>query len=398
MVFLSSYIGVLSACVPASWEKNGGVILESILLIYGCCILANLCDEYLLPSLERICKSLNLSEDVAGASLLALGGSAPELFIHIFATAQHSEIGLGTIIGSAINNITWAVSIVCLASVAYQNRVAKQKVPEDPKPIALAPFIRDLCFYLGSVLLLYLFRVTNGQVEWWESIILVSSYGIYMTFLITTRSYFAGGNIPPTKASIADDEEDPLLVGAKSPLDQPSRSFYRWLTLPFDMLFYYTVPERPIFSFIVSLIYVAGLSEVVLTLVEHFGCALGINETFLGMTVLAIGASLPDCISMGIAAWHGHGAMAIAGLIGSNVFDILIGLGLPWFIFDILFAPIPLRSPEVLAGIICLLLALVALTISFALHKMYLTKTAAILPFLAYVAYIIYEIITVSSS
>ena len=65
---------------------------------------------------------------------------------------------------------------------------------------------------------------------------------------------------------------------------------------------------------------------------EKAGCMLGISETLMGLTVCAIGTSGPDAIASLIVAKEGNGVMAVSNAFGSNVFDILFGLGFPFLL------------------------------------------------------------------
>ncbi|GAA6078907.1 sodium/potassium/calcium exchanger 3, partial [Tachysurus ichikawai] len=74
--------------------------------------LAIVCDDYFVPSLEKISENLQLSEDVAGATFMAAGSSAPELFtslIGVFITK--GDVGVGTIVGSAVFNILVIIGV-----------------------------------------------------------------------------------------------------------------------------------------------------------------------------------------------------------------------------------------------------------------------------------------------
>ncbi len=70
-------------------------------------------------------------------------------------------------------------------------------------------------------------------------------------------------------------------------------------------------------------------------MITVIGYTFRIPDTIMGLTFIALGASIPDCYSSLIVAKQGHGNMAISNAIGSNVFDILICLGVPWFICSI---------------------------------------------------------------
>merc|ERR1719224_234140 len=87
-------------------------------------------------------------------------------------------------------------------------------------------------------------------------------------------------------------------------------------------------------TFIVSLIWITILSYFMVVLMEKIGCAWGISSFIMGITFLAMGTSVPD--ALGSIAVAREGDMAVSNAIGSNVFDICIGLGIPWFIATII--------------------------------------------------------------
>lgn len=76
--------------------------------------LAIVCDEFFVPSLEVISVKWKISDDVAGATLMAAGGSAPELATSIIGTFSESDIGFGTIVGSAVFNVLFVISMCVL--------------------------------------------------------------------------------------------------------------------------------------------------------------------------------------------------------------------------------------------------------------------------------------------
>jgi len=103
------------------------------------------------------------------------------------------------------------------------------------------------------------------------------------------------------------------------------------------------------------------------------GCILGISDTVMGLTFLAMGTSIPDALGSLAVANRGEGDMAVSNAVGSNVFDICIGLGLPWFFkclsVDTENFSIPIGETEtifsstlILVGVILLLFATFALS------------------------------------
>lgn len=112
-----------------------------------------------------------------------------------------------------------------------------------------------------------------------------------------------------------------------------------WASVPLDVLFSYTCPEcahdgpgaawYPV-TFFVSFLWVSLFSMVISGVVSHWGELSGVPPTFLGMAIIAIGAEVPDCIQSVTVAKRGYGSMAVSNSFGSQIINILIGLGVPW--------------------------------------------------------------------
>ena len=100
-------------------EQNaqGAVILHIIGIMYMFYALALVCDEFFVPSLDVITEKLGITPDVAGATFMAAGGSAPELFTSIIGVfIAVSDVGIGTIVGSAVFNILFVIAACAFAA------------------------------------------------------------------------------------------------------------------------------------------------------------------------------------------------------------------------------------------------------------------------------------------
>ena len=96
---------------------QGAVVLHVIGIIYMFYALALVCDEFFVPSLDVIIEVIGCSEDVAGATFMAAGGSAPELFTSVIGVfISFSDVGIGTIVGSAVFNILFVIGMCALFS------------------------------------------------------------------------------------------------------------------------------------------------------------------------------------------------------------------------------------------------------------------------------------------
>uniref|UniRef100_H2YKM2 Sodium/calcium exchanger membrane region domain-containing protein n=1 Tax=Ciona savignyi TaxID=51511 RepID=H2YKM2_CIOSA len=150
------------------------------------------------------------------------------------------------------------------------------------------------------------------------------------------------------------------------PPDKPDSSHcvpsakYLWnlfvyvLSFPWICAYTWTIPDcsKPetrkwyIFSFLMSIAWIAGISYVMVGVVEIVGCLLGVDTYTMGLLVIAVGTSVPDALSSVLVAREGFGDMAVSNAIGSNVFDINLGLGLPFLIASLITSkPVQLLSP-----------------------------------------------------
>ncbi|KAJ6215923.1 hypothetical protein RDWZM_010423 [Blomia tropicalis] len=155
-------------------REKGGFIIHILIFCYLSLVLAVICDFYFLKSLELISDALNIPSDIAGATFMAIGTSAPELFTSIIGVfISDNDIGTGTIVGSAVFNLI-AIPGACGFAAYYNLR-------HSPK-ISSFPIIRDTIFYVLTIITLIL-CIKDNQVDWIESITLLCLYAIYITIM-----------------------------------------------------------------------------------------------------------------------------------------------------------------------------------------------------------------------
>jgi len=159
------------------------VTVYAVCLIFLFIGLAVVTDDFFVPSLTVMSDRLNLTEDVAGATLMASGSSAPELFTSLVdAFLRGTSIGVGTIVGSAVFNI--------LVIIACSGAWATEALRIDWKP-----FSRDVTFYSLSIILLMVVISwdgrLSGEVYWWEGLIMFLCYGFYILIMIYNTKLMA---------------------------------------------------------------------------------------------------------------------------------------------------------------------------------------------------------------
>lgn len=151
-------------------RRRGWVILHVFGMMYMFISLAIVCDEYFVPALGVITDKLVISDDVAGATFMAAGGSAPELFTSLIGVfIAHSNVGIGTIVGSAVFNILFVIGMCALFS-------------REVLHLTWWPLFRDVSFYIFDLIMLIIFFLDN-VIMWWESMMLVTGYTLYVTFM-----------------------------------------------------------------------------------------------------------------------------------------------------------------------------------------------------------------------
>ncbi|XP_045679134.1 sodium/potassium/calcium exchanger 1 isoform X2 [Phyllostomus hastatus] len=148
-------------------RRQGWVVLHIFGMMYVFVALAIVCDEYFVPALGVITDKLQISEDVAGATFMAAGGSAPELFTSLIGVfISHSNVGIGTIVGSAVFNILFVIGTCALFSREILN-------------LTWWPLFRDVSFYILDLMMLILFFL-DSLIVWWESLLLLLAYAFYV--------------------------------------------------------------------------------------------------------------------------------------------------------------------------------------------------------------------------
>lgn len=151
-------------------RQQGWVVLHVIGMIYMFVALAIVCDEFFVPGLEVITNKLEISDDVAGATFMAAGGSAPELFTSLIGVfISHSNVGIGTVVGSAVFNILFVIGMCAIFS-------------REMLRLTWWPLFRDVTFYILDLIMLIVFFLDN-TIRWWESILLVLAYVSYVSFM-----------------------------------------------------------------------------------------------------------------------------------------------------------------------------------------------------------------------
>lgn len=411
-------------------RRHGWVLIHVMLSCYLFIFLAVVCEEYFVPSIKKICNGLNMKEDVAGATFMATASSSAEIFINSIGTfITQGDLGVGTIVGSAVFNIL-AVPAVC---GLFANMVLE---------LEWYSVTRDSAVYGCSVVLLIVF-LQDGKIYYYEALTLVLVYSIYVIIMIFNNKI--SSNLHKVAAKIKRrgyyreilHENQPLLLqsngkvnrynsGVEEILDseltlkdieelEESTNIWEWpskeskrakcwwvLTWPISLVLYFTTPNcknhhrlYPV-TFLMCVFWIGAISYLEAWLITVIGDTLNIPDSVMGLTFLAAGTSVPEAVSSVIVTNQGHGSMGISSSIGSNTFDILLCLGIPWFIKSAFYPKVPhehwitINSQGINYSAICLLTTLVLLYLTFYLNKFKLDWKVGVTCLAMYVAFLVF--------
>ncbi|KAM4847920.1 sodium/potassium/calcium exchanger 2 isoform X1 [Urocitellus parryii] len=523
-------------------RRKGAIILHVIGMIYMFIALAIVCDEFFVPSLTVITEKLGISDDVAGATFMAAGGSAPELFTSLIGVfIAHSNVGIGTIVGSAVFNILFVIGMCALFSREILN-------------LTWWPLFRDVSFYIVDLIMLIIFFLDNF-IMWWESLLLLTAYFGYVVFMkfnvqvetwvkqMINRNKVVKVTAPEAqaKSSTARDKDEPalpakprlqrggssaslhnslmrnsifqLMIHTLDPLAEELGSYGKlkyydtmteegrfrekasilhkiakkkcqvdenerqngaanhvekielpnststevemtpssdasepvqngnlshsieaaeaqqttetaeedddqplslaWpsetrkqvtflIVFPIVFPLWITLPDvrkpssRKFFpiTFFGAITWIAAFSYLMVWWAHQVGETIGISEEIMGLTILAAGTSIPDLITSVIVARKGLGDMAVSSSVGSNIFDITVGLPLPWLLYTLIhrFQPVAVSSNGLFCAIVLLFIMLLFVILSIALCKWRMNK---VLGFIMFGLYFVFLVISV---
>lgn len=475
-------------------RRRGAVVLHMFGMIYMFIALAIVCDEFFVPALTVITEKFAISDDVAGATFMAAGGSAPELFTSIIGVfISHSNVGIGTIVGSAVFNILFVIGMCAIFSREILN-------------LTWWPLFRDVSFYIMDLIMLIIFFLDN-IISIWESATLLSAYVAYVIFMkfngnvesfvknCMNKNQVVEVEVPPKarprlqrggssaslhnslmrnsifqlmihtldplsegkfreKASIlhkiakkkcqvedsekangvasraennlpnssnvevevtppmngtagqegetAEDEEEEDQPLSLSWPDSNRKRLTYLLIIPIVLPLWLTLPDSrktsskkffPI-TFLGSICWIAIFSYLMVWWAHQVGETIGITEEIMGLTILAAGTSIPDLITSVIVARKGLGDMAVSSSVGSNIFDITVGLPFPWLLWSLIndISPVQVSSNGLFCAIVLLFLMLLFVIISIAACKWRMSKLLGSIMFMLYFVFLVVSV------
>lgn len=240
--------------------------------------------EALVRGASAIARAFHLSPLLIGLTIVGFGTSAPELIVSVQAAlAGQSGIAIGNVIGSNISNVLLILGVSALIA---------------PLIIPGRKLWRELAFMLGATAVVWL-MLSDGQITRIDGLILIAGLA---AFLVT--AFITGSGQPPEQGS-----------------QTASANWKPWVMTGAGL--------------VLLIIGARLLVDSATTIARDFG----ISEAVIGLTIVAVGTSLPEMATSVIAAFRKHTEISVGNIVGSNIFNLFGILGI-----TALIAPIPAEA------------------------------------------------------
>jgi cation:H+ antiporter len=253
------------------------MLLFSVALIAGLILLIMSSDKFIEHS-ALVAEKLNVNPMIIGITLVAFGTSAPEMVVSAIAALDNApEIAVGNVLGSNIANIALVFGITLLFSaVPIAKGLAKKEVP----------LVLAITLLTGA--LLY-----DQRLAIWDGIILLAAFVVILTILLKGNKDLKS----ELEGELPEDDGAPV--------------------------------SKSLLIALIGLVVLIGSSKLLVWGAIGIATALGVSELVIGLTIVAVGTSLPELAASVSSVRKGHHDIAIGNIIGSNIFNLATVLPLP---------------------------------------------------------------------
>lgn len=306
---------------------------DVVLLIVGMALLIKGADWF-VDGASKIARAMKIPSLIIGLTLVSIGTSAPEFSVSVTAAIRgENDISFGNIIGSNIFNTFFVIG----ASALFTTLVVSKNMKKYDLPILIAIYL---------LLFLFAFAITPNIVSRWEAIIIFLLTIAYTVFLI-----------------IRSKNEEPV-----EEIENKTKWYMNVLFLALGL---------------------AGIilgGDLVVDSASNIAKELGMSELLVGLTIVAVGTSLPELVTSMVAAKKGENDIAVGNAIGSCIFNVILILGVSGIIL-----PVSVAWSSMLDVIVMLVSGVTIIVMTLKSNK--IEKTKGIILILMYIAYLTYIII-----
>lgn len=316
------------------------MVLEYVLFIAGFVLLI-LAADWLVAGASSLAKKFNISDLIIGLTIVSFGTSAPELIINVISSSQgESDLAIGNIIGSNISNIMLILGVTAIiVNIPVQKNTIVSEIPFSLTAALLFGFLANANLFADG---------SKMMISRYDGYILLFFFVLFLFYII----YMAKQN-----QDIDSDE-----IGDLKP------------------------PKALLFVVIGMIGLFFGGKFVVDNAVE-IAKSWGMTDTFIGLTIVGVGTSLPELVTSAMAAIRNNADIAVGNVVGSNIFNLLWILGITSVI-----NPLPFNVASN-SDILVIIFASALLILFMLVGKRYtIERWQGFLFLLGYAAYIYYLI------
>ena len=314
----------------AGWSAVWQIVFQAILLVVGFVFLVKGADWF-VDGAASIATKFGIPQLIIGLTVVALGTSAPEAAVSITAAASgNADITIGNIVGSNILNV-----FIILGLTALVSPVAVQK----------SSLVVDIPVVIGISALLLVMGL-DGHITRLDAGILIVIFALYLGYL-----FWDAKKSMSLSSETKDDSEEINL----------------------------SIPKA-IFSTVIGLVLIVAGSNCVVEGATFIAEKAGLSERFIGLTIVALGTSLPELFTSVTAAIKKNSDIAVGNILGSNIFNILFVVGLSGLII-----PVPFQSAFRFDAIVSTIAVILLLT--FCAPKKRLARWAGAIFLIGYAVY-----------
>lgn len=309
------------------------IVIQVVLLVVGFVMLMKGADWFVDGS-SKLADKFGIPQLVIGLTIVAMGTSLPEAAVSISAAMQGSaEITIGNVVGSNILNV---LIILGLSSVICTIPVQKSTVWYE------TPFVIFVTVLLAGL------GLADNEISRVEGVILWVFMIVYLVYLL-----WMAKNGKPLEEGEEAQENDSIL--------------------------------KMLLMIVIGIVIIVWGSDITVDAATELATIFGMSERLIGLTIVALGTSLPELVTSVTAAMKGKADIAVGNIVGSNIFNILFVVGTTALITPVVYsADFMIDSIAAVAAVVLLFLCIV--------KNKKLTRTGGILMLLGYVAYFVYLI------
>uniref|UniRef100_A0A182LX58 Sodium/calcium exchanger membrane region domain-containing protein n=1 Tax=Anopheles culicifacies TaxID=139723 RepID=A0A182LX58_9DIPT len=307
-----NYVGYLYCTIGSDSEYlfNLGFVLLLCICVYYFVILGTTADKFFCPTLAAIAKALNISEALAGVTILAFGNGSPDLFTAVANPDADTELMFSELLGSA----AFVIGVIGGTVLLIQ--------PFDFPPWGIS---RDLAFFIAAIVWITL-KAADERFNLYDSAILIGMYFLFLALVIWEF--------------IQERQEQQRSQSTSAFIMIGKVYIFVWvvvIAVPLMVVIYYTsrTDRCPRYHKLFTLLSFFGCIQViyvvaqeVVSVLETVGIVLKLSKSVLGLSLLAWGNSVGDLFSNVALARQGYGKMAFAACFGGPLLNLCLGLGL----------------------------------------------------------------------